>query len=192
VVLQELRGRTGGLNAVLGLIALTILIITGWVSWITSFAIRDPESISHMSGRVPLCEEMIRLTFGESPWIGLGFHATRLQVMEIRPEFGTTHSAYVEILAGAGIAGLLAFLLILVPLARKAFLLYLRESHRPEVLANVALLGCCACLGVTDRSIVMGSPAGVTFWTMASLTPVLWRTAERKRRARAISSLRRT
>lgn len=159
---------------------LPIWLLAGWLPNVLDFVLRgSPTQIKSFSGRIPLWIELIEQTVKQSPLFGLGFAATRADVMAIRPEFGSEHSSYVLIFVGAGIIGALGFAIVLVPVLWKSVHMYVHCGTRAEVFTSVSLLACTLLTGVTTPLIAITSPAAFTFWVLTSIIPILWRDTRR-------------
>ena len=138
-------------------------------STIIPWIMRDSESVSTLSDRIPLWQHTLGVTLEESPLIGLGFYANRGVTTEYNPGLGTSHSAFVEVLSGGGlVAGSVFFLLILTLGGRAGRILLSRETTA-EAFAAASLLVSVLLLGVVSEEMVIASPTAFAFWSTVSL-----------------------
>jgi O-antigen ligase len=146
-----------------------------WMQSIFSWIIRESESITTLSDRIPLWEYTIATILERSPWLGVGFYANRAITLTFNPGLGTSHGAFVEVLSGAGIVGFAAFTIMLIPLIYIAIKLFLEYGNRPETFTAVSLLICVLSIGLVSEEMVIASPTGFTFWMLVSIIPVIER-----------------
>ena len=139
------------------------------------FAVRETQSLSTLSQRVPLWQHLIRPMLAESPIIGLGyFSASRVLGPQYLPALGNAHSAFVEILVGGGLLGGFLFISLYGTLFLYAVRLLARGRHHPLTFAVLGLLVITFLLSITNTDGIQGGPVGFTFWSVTALLPTVW------------------
>jgi hypothetical protein len=138
-------------------------------STIIPWIVRDSESVSTLSDRIPLWQHTIGVTLEESPLIGLGFYANRGVTTEYNPGLGTSHSAFVEVLSGGGLVAGSVFLLLILTLGGRASQILLSRETTAEAFAAASLLVSVLLLGVVSEEMVIASPTAFAFWSAVSL-----------------------
>src|SRR5678809_115347 len=72
----------------------------------TAFLMREPESVSTMSDRIPLWQYLTSIVMREAPLTGLGyFAASRVYAPQYNRALGNAHSVFFEVLLGGGSLG---------------------------------------------------------------------------------------
>jgi hypothetical protein len=147
-----------------------------------SAAVRDPASITNLSERVPLWQQIVGTVWQSAPILGIGFYTSRRLSLAFNTGIGSAHSAYVEVLVGAGVIGSMLLALVIISLMTRLVDL-LRSDKRPQVreLANLTagLAFVCLGLGLTSDEMVTGGPAAFAFFTLLSVTGGLGRPQDR-------------
>jgi O-antigen ligase len=143
---------------------------------IERWIVRDPESLTTMSARIPLWQYTLSQSMEISPWIGVGFYANRYITTSYLADIGTSHGSYVEVLSGGGIVSFVAFSAMLIVELILAARLFLSYGKDPAVFTVVALLVGTLLLGVTSESMLVGSGASFVFYVLLSLIPAVART----------------
>lgn len=133
--------------------------------------IRDRRSISTLTGRT----RVFRLLWQEvkDEPLGLGFSAgpravlqdpANLDVIYVN-SFGNAHNAFVEVFAGSGYVGLLAWMGIVICVLLRLFRLRPRELVPLHAMLVTALIG-----GMTESNLVIPfEQESVTFWIVAAV-----------------------
>lgn len=143
--------------------------------------LRDPESVSDLSGRIGLWAYLGTATLTQSPWLGLGYLAASREIgMQYDPELGSGHSIFVDVLVGGGIVTECVFVALVIVLLIQA----IRLLRRRDDAVSFAV----ACLTVT--AVIIGavganidsSPFGFTFWGLVTMLPLLQGTSEKPSR----------
>lgn len=146
------------------------------------YAIREEQSLSTMSDRIPLWSHLVGTMIDESPAIGLGYYsASRVLGPQYNPNLGNAHSAFVEILVGGGMVGGIVFFLLYAILIGYAGLLLLFGRDSPLAFAVVGLFLITFVMSVTNTEGVQGGPVGFTFWSITALLPAVWEELRRPR-----------
>jgi len=157
------------------LLSIPIIIAFKWVPTVLEWLIRERGSIASLSLRIPLWRHVLSITFTHSPWVGLGFYATRPIMMSYNPDLGTAHSAFIEVLSGGGILSFLVFIIICTMLIFwliKLLFMYTKDS---TVFVVAGLFFTSIFIGLVSEEMVIASPTAFTFWMLVSLIPVIAR-----------------
>ena len=147
--------------------------IIGWMPTITGWVIRDPDSISDMSDRIPLWTHLLSQVWVTSPWIGFGIYGYRREALEYNHSLGSAHSAFVEMVSAGGIVGGTVFMILFGVLVVSTIRLFLVGWRLPVVFLVGSLLLAACCAGITGEEMVIEAPANFLFWTLVSLIPRL-------------------
>jgi O-antigen ligase len=150
----------------------------------TDFLVREPESITTMSDRIPLWQYLTSTVMREAPLTGLGYYAaSRVYAPEYNPGLGTAHSVFFEVLVGGGILGAVLYVVLCGSLIWFAMRLLSLASGQPTAVAAAGLLSAALVMGVTSSEAMHAGPLGFTFWSTTALLPGLLREANRARAA---------
>lgn len=163
----------------------TVAAAQGPLTRATAFLVRDPASLQGLNSRGGLTAFLLRRV-AEQPW-GLGYSAgPRLALLSSPEELrtygiyeafaGNAHSMYLEVLAGSGVVGLLAFVALLAWTGWRI----LRTPGRPNLpvatLFVIVLLG-----GVTESSGALPfTQSSVLLWILIALATFLGRDDEER------------
>ena len=172
--------------------AVIAIMLTGWLPDMIALMTRDSGSVESLSDRIPLWQHVLTRSLTESPWIGVGFYANREILTEYNRGLGTSHSAFVEILAGGGVVAFLPFMMMLAGLFRQAFRGFVRFGRQPEVFGAVSLVVVAVAIGLVSEEMVIASPTAFTFWISLSLIPAVLRDARRSEQDRGAGGRGRT
>ena len=152
--------------------------VTDAITSTTAFLVKDPESVSTMSDRIPLWQYLTSVVMRESPLTGLGyFAATRVYGPQYNPGLGNAHSVFFEVLVGGGILGATLYLLLCGALVWFAVRLLALARGRPSAVAAAGLLAVVLLSGITQIEALHPGPLGFTVWSMTALLPGLLREA---------------
>jgi hypothetical protein len=154
----------------LGILLLGALVV-GTMPAVTDWVVRDPESISDLSDRVPLWRHLLSQLLSTSPWFGFGVYGYRSLAREYNTNLGNAHNAFVEILCGGGIVGFTVFLLLFFLLSSWAWRLICAHGRTPLVFLVVTLFWGAICTGLTGAEMITEAPTNFLFWTLVSLIP---------------------
>lgn len=133
--------------------------------------LRDPSSVSDLSGRFGLWAYYISVTWLKSPWLGLGYVAgTREVGAQYDPLLGSGHSILFDVFVGGGLVSLSVFVLLIVVLLMHAIQI-LRKADDSCSFAVGSLMIAAIILGSVGSDID-SSPFGFTFWALVTLLPL--------------------
>jgi len=150
----------------------------------TEFLVRNPESISTLSDRIPLWQYLTSTVMRESPLTGLGYYAaSRVYATQYNRALGNAHSAFFEVLVGGGILGAPLYLVLCGLLVWFAVRLLSLARSRPSAVAAAGLLCVAVVGGITQPEAIHAGPLGFAFWSTTALLPGLLREANRTRTA---------
>jgi O-antigen ligase len=148
----------------------------------TAFLMREPESVSTMSDRIPLWQYLTSIVMREAPLTGLGyFAASRVYAPQYNRALGNAHSVFFEVLLGGGILGAALYLVLCGSLVWFAVRLLSVASGRSSAVAATGLLSVALVSGVTAPDGLHAGPLGFAFWSTTALLPGLLREANRAR-----------
>lgn len=134
--------------------------------------VRDPQSVSDLSGRLGLWAYLGTVTVGQSPWLGLGYLAASREIgMEYDPQLGSGHSIFVDVFVGGGLVTELAFLVLVVAMVVYAIKL-LRRRRDAHSFAAACLMITVVLIGSVGASID-STPFGFIFWSLVTMLPLL-------------------
>ncbi len=132
--------------------------------------------------RLALWESTVAM-IADNPWLGIGWGAYWLVypeydffVLDAGTKIFHAHNMYLHIAAEIGIPGLIAFLVILVGHAYKAFRLVQKAAERWTrglMLGVFAALLAIAVSGFTDY-VLFSIQMGMVFWLLNALVVVVW------------------
>lgn len=165
--------RNRGINtlAYLAILGLFMAGILGLGVQLTDFVIRERSTVMTLNQRTLLWQYTINETVRRSPWTGAGFYANRATTLAFNPRFGTSHSAYVEILSGGGYPSLAAFLALLITLGKRATTLLVLWGRSPAVFTTVCLFVIPVVIGLTTEAAILNGPLAFTMWMSVTLIP---------------------
>jgi O-antigen ligase len=83
------------------------------VTWINNVIQSHPDLLT-LNGRIPLWRAVISIFPSINLWYGVGYTATRFQLLTYFDWATHTHNAYLEILMGTGVIGILIFFLFYI------------------------------------------------------------------------------
>ena len=167
VLLRHQEGRARGLLVwLLGATSVAVVAL-GASAFIASWVIRDRASLATWSDRLPLWDFTLSMASAYSPLTGLGFGTIRTVTMAHNAYLGAGHSAYVEIIAGAGLFGLLGLGLLLFAIVVGLG----RSLRRPDdfSMSVGALMIGCLIFGVTSSQMILGSEVMSAFLATLAL-----------------------
>ena len=134
--------------------------------------VRDPQSVSDLSGRLGLWAYLGTATLGQSPWFGLGYLAASREIgMEYDPQLGSGHSIFVDVFVGGGLVTELAFLVLVIAMVVYAIKL-LRRRRDAHSFAAACLMITVVLIGSVGASID-STPFGFIFWSLVTMLPLL-------------------
>lgn len=141
---------------------------------IQQYLVREEESISTLSARLPLWTYLVGITLSESPLIGLGYQsAVRILAPQFLPRLGDAHSVFIEVFVGGGIFGFVLFSLLYGSLVVYAVRMTLRWRWSHMALSVVGLFVVTAAVSITNTQGLDAGPVGFTFWSLTALFPAL-------------------
>jgi len=147
---------------------------------IIDYVVRERESISTMSDRLPLWEYLTSVVMREAPLTGLGYYAaSRVVATQYNANLGNAHSAFFEVLLGGGLLGAASYIVLCVSLLRVAARTIRVRAGEPRTVAAVGLLAVALLMGITSPDPLHAGPLGFAFWCMTAVLPRLWRDAAR-------------
>jgi O-antigen ligase len=146
-------------------------LVVGSMPAVTDWVVREPESISDLSDRIPLWRHLLSQVFSASPWLGFGLYGYRSTALEYNRNLGTAHNAFVEILCGGGILGFTVFLLLFLLLSSLATRLIITHGRTPLVFLVIGLFLSVSCNGMTGDTMITLAPTNFLFWLLVSLLP---------------------
>jgi O-antigen ligase len=151
-------------------VAVIVALLVGAVSQVDM--LRDPESVSDLSGRLGLWAYLGTVTLSQSPWLGLGYFAASREIgMEYDPELGSGHSIFFDVFVGGGIVTECAFLVLVSAMMVYAFkLLWRRRDSESFAVSNLMI---AAFLVGAVGANIDSSPFGFTFWALVTMLPLL-------------------
>ena len=164
----------------LALVEGTMASAQGPLTQATEFLVRDPASLQGLNSRGGLTAFLLRRV-ADQPW-GLGYSAgPRLALLSSPEELrtygiyeafaGNAHSMYLEVLAGAGVVGLLAFLALLAWTGWRILRTPERANLPVATLFVIVLLG-----GVTESyGALPFAQASALLWILVALATSLGR-----------------
>jgi len=138
-----------------------------------SLEFRTGSALASLQIRTTTWHTLVETMLEKSPFLGLGFMATRLQIPDVPGLLRSAHSAYVAILSGGGLLSFGGMLLTLAMLAAQAATLYLRAPVEPSTVAVCGLLVVVLLVSVTSSGFAVAGPVGCTLHMLVSLVPVL-------------------
>ena len=142
------------------------------------YFVREQESVSTLSDRLPLWEHLTTVVMRDSPLTGLGYYsATRLVASEFNPGLGNAHSVFFEVLVGGGVVGAALYLVLCASLVWCAVRVLRVADGQPNAVAAVGLLCIALPLGLATSSGIQPGPLGFVFWSLTALLPELRRQA---------------
>lgn len=159
-------------------IGASIVIVAGWVAPLSGWLIREQDTVSTLSDRIPLWQFTASYVVENVFWFGYGLSANRTITLAYNEGLGTSHSAYLEIFSGGGMISFAVFMVLLVLELAVAIRLLAWFGRRPEVFVIVSLLLATIVFGVVSEEIVIASPASLVFWVLPSLLSVANRTSK--------------
>lgn len=134
--------------------------------------VRDPQSVSDLSGRLGLWAYLGTVTLGQSPWFGLGYLAASREIgMEYDPQLGSGHSIFVDVFVGGGLVTELAFLVLVIAMLVYAVKL-LRRRRDAHSFAAACLMITVILIGSVGAGID-STPFGFIFWSLVTTLPLL-------------------
>ncbi len=134
--------------------------------------VRNPQSVSDLSGRLGLWAYLGTVTLGQSPWLGLGYLAASRQIgMEYDPQLGSGHSIFIDVFVGGGLVTEIAFLVLVIAMLVYAIRL-LRRKRDANSFAVACLMIAVVLIGSVGASID-STPFGFIFWSLVSMLPML-------------------
>ncbi|HTU35353.1 MAG TPA: O-antigen ligase family protein [Candidatus Acidoferrum sp.] len=134
--------------------------------------VRDPQSVSDLSGRLGLWAYLGTVTLSQSPWFGLGYLAASREIgMEYDPQLGSGHSIFVDVFVGGGLVTELAFLVLVIAMVVYAIKL-LRRRRDAHSFAAACLMLTVVLIGAVGASID-STPFGFIFWSLVTMLPLL-------------------
>ena len=134
--------------------------------------VRDPQSVSDLSGRLGLWAYLGTTTLGQSPWLGLGYLAASREIgMEYDPQLGSGHSIFIDVFVGGGIVTEIAFLVLVIAMIVYAIKL-LRRKRDANSFGAACLMITVVLIGAVGASID-STPFGFIFWSLVTLLPLL-------------------
>ncbi len=149
-----------------------IFLCSGLLPTVVEWLVREPESIADLSGRFELWPYLANVTLHKSPLIGLGYYAAaRILSLEVAPNLGSAHSAFLEILVGGGVAGVVLLTVLCGTLIFHSVRLLLsgdRCGFAAASLLPIVLLMASGGWGDFDSG-----PVALTFWCLCALLPAL-------------------
>ncbi|MEL7667810.1 MAG: O-antigen ligase family protein [Actinomycetota bacterium] len=166
---------------VLGAVGPLVALTEAWRG-VVAYLIRDTRSLSTLSDRLPLWQVLVQRVLIESPVIGLGFYASRSLALAYNPGIGTAHSAYVEVLVGAGLLGLCSMGYLIATTASALVSGAVRRSlsiHLQDATIAAALMVVCLVLALTSEEMVTGGPPSMIFLAMPAIAADLRESALR-------------
>jgi hypothetical protein len=158
-------------------IGASIVIVAGWVAPLSGWLIREQDTVSTLSDRIPLWQFTASYVVENVFWFGYGLSANRTITLAYNEGLGTSHSAYLEIFSGGGMISFAVFMVLLVLELAVAIRLLAWFGRRPEVFVIVSLLLATIVFGVVSEEMVIASPASLVFWVLPSLLSVANRTS---------------
>jgi len=139
------------------------------------YAIREEQSLTTLSDRLPLWDHLLGTMLNESPVIGLGYYAaSRVLGPQYNPGLGNAHSAFVEILVGGGLLGGLFFFCLYATLFFYGIAILLHGRRSPLGFAALGLFAITFLMSLTITDGIQNGPVGFTFWSVTALLPAIW------------------
>jgi O-Antigen ligase len=140
--------------------------------------LRDPESVSDLSGRLGLWAYLGTTTLTQSPWLGLGYLAASREIgMQYNPELGSGHSIFFDVFVGGGIITECVFVALVIVLLVQAIRLLRRKDDAVSFAVGTLTLAAIV-IGAVGADID-SSPFGFTFWGLVTMLPLLQGVPER-------------
>lgn len=139
--------------------------------------ISDPTQMQQMNIKIRFLYWKSAIKQGmESPILGIGF-GKKLEIEEFedveeqRRFNRQAHNSYLTVFLHMGITGLALFLLILLPVAAKAFVQIARLSGRDRDLLTAVFLSWLVMAALAFFNVVLSTPTGaILFWSLFGLT----------------------
>ena len=163
---------------------LVIVLCAGGLLYVTSsppflertvqYVVREQQSLSTLSGRTEVMAEVIKAVQDQP--LGLGFSAGPRVLLQSEAfidkmysdAFGNAHNAYLEVLAGSGYAGFLAWMAIVFYVAWNS-----RRPFRRSMIPVAVLLVIVLLEGVTESGLVLPfKQTSALFWMVTALVAV--------------------
>jgi hypothetical protein len=146
------------------------------------YLVRERDSVETMSDRLPLWQYLTTVVMREAPITGMGYYAaSRVVAPEYNPRLGNAHSAFFEVLVGAGIVGATLYILLMISLISSAVRLLAVASGQGSAVAAGGLLAVALIIGITTPASLQPGPLGFAFWSLTAVLPELSREAVRAR-----------
>jgi hypothetical protein len=158
-------------------IGASIVIVAGWVAPLSAWVIREQDTVSTLSDRIPLWQFTASYVVENVFWFGYGLMANRTITLAYNEGLGTSHSAYLEIFSGGGMISFAVFMVLLVLELAVAIRLLTWFGRRPEVFVIVSLLLATIVFGLVSEITLIATPASFVFWVLPSLLSVANRTS---------------
>ncbi|HEX5425400.1 MAG TPA: hypothetical protein VFW94_17760 [Candidatus Acidoferrales bacterium] len=134
--------------------------------------VRNPQSVSDLSGRLGLWAYLGTVTLGQSPWFGLGYLAASREIgMEYDPQLGSGHSIFVDVFVGGGLVTEIAFLVLVIAMVVYAVKL-LRKRRDAHSFVAASLMITVVLIGSVGAGID-STPFGFIFWSLVTMLPWL-------------------
>jgi O-antigen ligase len=163
-------------------IGFTGLVVFDALAPTQEYIVRDTQSLSTLSDRLPLWEHLTKAVMREEPLTGMGYYAaTRLLAPQLNWRLGNAHSAFFEFLVGGGLLGAAFYATLCASLIWYAGRLLIIASGRAEAISAVGLLAVTMIAALTSSDAVNAGPVGFTFWSMTAVLPALHAAAAQRR-----------
>jgi O-antigen ligase len=167
------------LVAPIALVAFGVLMMDALAST-TEFVIREQETVSTLSDRLPLWQHLTTVVMRDSPLMGLGYYsASRLVATEFNPGLGNAHSAFFEALVGGGLVGAALYIALAVCLVFSAIRLLQATGGQRQTVAAVGLLCIALPFSLITSVGLLAGPLGFAYWSLTALLPAIRREADR-------------
>lgn len=154
--------------------SVSVLLLTGFMSPVTKWVVREPESVQGLSGRMGLWTYVVGIALKKSPWIGLGYYSgARILSLEYASNLGKPHSAFVEVLVGGGLASAVVLTLLCCVLIGYVAKLLSRQDGLSFAVASLLPLVLVMAAGGWGE--FDSGPLALAFWCLAAMLPLLVR-----------------
>lgn len=151
-----------------------IAFMLGWGERVLGFVVRDANSLSTLSDRMPLWQRTVEVVWAVNPLIGLGYFTSRLVTLSFNDRIGGAHNVVVEVFAGAGLVGVAGLVIAVGPLLWRLTRVVLTGRTAPAASVLTAWGYVLVIQGMFSEDVLYSTTAGlIAFMLPALLTGVL-------------------